>query len=1114
MANVSLIRSLDAAYDSFVISALKAKGYTVNEFAFADSQAAFAANDPVIICGAYDCAAKTATYANDFLNRGGNLITLGGPAFVNEHYAEADGKTTAELAQLFAGGAFGKRIGMDFTKTAEEYGFEPDTANPDSKKVEITATVKTVEDEKFGRALEWYSDRFAINEAFEAPFTFNEDENVIGFYARADENTRTITVKVLTNEGDTFKARITPEKDYQFFMLSARDFVYDGNRFMTLSWRRYGIQLDLSKVIKLQFGHALSHAYSVAGEHTFRIAEVSACSIPFINNDKIVVDGLCPKFKFFPVKNVSAVKVSDRQAILAKKELPLYEGMFSHPPRQQGLGFDNDRHRRFIPLIETIGKDGLNSGFLAYMMLNRSTRDFSLDFGGKDYKRNGSALAAFTVNDPKFYEDGGADMVADALSAMLRPVMLVEGGTDEFIYRNDMAEGKAGILCSAKIGADLTPYTAKLSAPGIDLTVALSDFAAVKEDNGLTYLRYAVPFAAKEGDARVSLYENGVLVDQLAHTVKIHTLKPEAERRYAKILPGTNEISIDGKPTRFFGVNYMPTYDMSNESFWINEHYVSAFSYDPDVIEVDLQRCKNIGLNAVSLFVYYEPSLRANNILHLMTRCEELGIYVNLSLRPHANPFDFAEHEVRALIEKYRLDKLDNLVGYDIAWERYVGTYEPCYGNMNGRKSFDADWRFFLKNRYGSYEKAEEVLGYPLPRNAEGEVIGLCDDMLREDGDYNKLVAAYRQCIDHSVRRAHHMACDFIRSVDPNHLISARSGDASTIPLVDPGIYGYDYDAMSAAVDTTSPESYALSDDEKSIRQGVFTNIYSRYANPDNVVQWMEFGKSIWTGSNFTPNTKNRGFQAEYYRRFFDMLLTGHTAGMFCWWYFGGYRIGENSDFGIVDPDGGIRPVTEVLMEYSPKFLNAPPLKKPDVLLEIDRDLHADGLRSVYRGVEDELFAAIKEGKTVAFVDKATGTTSADVSLTEVGNIEPTGCSPKYLDGIITSIRVITENGTVTAANGGTVELGADASATLQIMVQNTTYAKWLAGDGYGSVHFTSDEDSAVSFALDLPCEMNKRDRVCFTVFADKAEGTVKAKFTAKERSVFGDRLELTIKRK
>lgn len=151
----------------------------------------------------------------------------------------------------------------------------------------------------------------------------------------------------------------------------------------------------------------------------------------------------------------------------------------------------------------------------------------------------------------------------------------------------------------------------------------------------------------------------------------------------------------------------------------------------------------------------------------------------------------------------------------------------------------------------------------------------------------------------------HIVACDYIRSIDPNHLISARSGDASTIPLVDPGIYGYDYDAMSAALDTVSPESYALSDDDKSLRQGVFTNIYARYANPDNAVQWMEFGKSIWTGSNFTDNRKMRRFQAEYYRRFFDMLLAGHTAGMFCWWFVGGYRIGENSDFGILDPDGG-----------------------------------------------------------------------------------------------------------------------------------------------------------------------------------------------------------------
>ena len=377
--------------------------------------------------------------------------------------------------------------------------------------------------------------------------------------------------------------------------------------------------------------------------------------------------------------------------------------------------------------------------------------------------------------------------------------------------------------------------------------------------------------------------------------------------------------------------------------------------------------------------------------------------------------------------------------------------------------------------------------------------------MLREDGPYNKMVAAYRTCIDHAVRRAHIAACDYIRSLDPNHIIGARSGDASTIPLVDPGIYGYDYNATSAAFDYCSPESYALSDDWNSVRQGVFTAIYARYANPDNVVKWMEFGKSIWTGSNFTPNTKNKEFQAEYYRRFFEMLLAGHSTGMFCWWYFGGYRIGENSDFGIVDPDGGIRPVTRVISEYSSKFLNQPAQKPADVVLTIDRDLHSDGLRSVYRGVEEELFQAISQGKTVAFVDGSAGTTSADVPLTEVGNIEYSGCSPKYLDGIITGLLV---NGKE-YANGAVVDADANEEIVLQIGLQNTTACQWLSS-GTGSVSLISDDGN---FKLDIPHNMAKRDRVTLTVTLSNQCQYITAKLVAADRGIFGDRLSLQINR-
>ena len=140
MATCTLIRSLHAHYDSSVISALEAFGYQVNAVSFENSAEAFIKDDPIIICSAQDCMAGTATLAQEFLNRGNNLIILGGPAFMNEHYPPQELQTTAELAQAFASGSFGKQVRMDFSRSAEEYGFLPDTYNPDSKKVEITAT--------------------------------------------------------------------------------------------------------------------------------------------------------------------------------------------------------------------------------------------------------------------------------------------------------------------------------------------------------------------------------------------------------------------------------------------------------------------------------------------------------------------------------------------------------------------------------------------------------------------------------------------------------------------------------------------------------------------------------------------------------------------------------------------------------------------------------------------------------------------------------------------------------------------------------------------------------------------------------------------------------------
>ncbi len=1058
--------------------------------------------DLIIVEDAKHTPAGLKEYLYQALSNGKNVLMLGGVPFNNEYYMmENRFVSLSNLSDQLKDGGFSKRTLLDFSNPKILDSFVPDTNNPDSKEVELTASLSIAAHDLFPHCLHWSTDRFYINESFEAPVSFETGENVIGFFHCADAQTRIITIKLIQEDGFTYRACVTPEADFSFAMLDAHDFT-------CMNGKRGEIPplVDFQKVKKIQFGHALSHAYSCAGEHNFYIADLCTGTIPFLKPSKITIDGLCPQYRFFPMRNMSASRVYENQAILSPAPIPKISDVYSFSPRAQGLGIDHNRRSRFIPLIETIGADGLQSGFLAYMILNRGTSP-------RPYALNGSALTVFTVNDESFYLDGGIDFVMQAADAMCAPVLLVEGGTDSFIYQEEQTEGTLGALCSVKSAAGLSGYEIHISAPGAEQIWPLTEAVCISEQNGFSYLRMALPFSPMEGSVSVALVKDGVTKDRIVHSVSVYHPKPAAERRFASLHPTDNEVIIDGKPVRFFGVNYMPSYDATLDDFYAFEHYVSSFSYDPDVIERDLLRIRAIGMNAVSVFYYFDPSVSSSNILHLISRCQAHGLYVNLSIRPHANPFDFSKEEVEAMIKTYHFDEIDTIVGYDIAWERYVGTYEPCYGNFNGRKSFDAAWRFFIQNRYGGAERAESLFGCALPRNESGEIIGLSDDQLRHDGEHTKMAAAYRCCIDMEVRRAHTAACNFIRSIDQNHLISARSGDASTIPLVDPGIYGYDYDAMASGVDTLSPESYALSDDINSLWQGVFTNTYARYAKNNTVIQWMEFGKSIWTGSNFNDNTVMRNRQASYYRAFFDMLLAGHTAGAFCWWWFGGYRQGENSDFGIIDPDGSDRPVTKVIREYANRFIHAPAMKAPEKYIKINRDLHADGLRSVYQSVQPALFDAIRKKEMIAFCDDSFGCTSADVPLTETGGMNASGCSPRYLDSFISSVQIKVNEQVFSVSNGGCVSIPKNTAFTVSLTMQNTTDALWLSEEGYGQVQLVS-EDTSCAQVIPLFEEKRKNESAVFMMTYDESfEGTIHAALHANGRTAFGERFRCTIHR-
>jgi hypothetical protein len=73
----------------------------------------------------------------------------------------------------------------------------------------------------------------------------------------------------------------------------------------------------------------------------------------------------------------------------------------------------------------------------------------------------------------------------------------------------------------------------------------------------------------------------------------------------------------------------------------------------------------------------------------------------------------------------------------------------------------------------------------------------------------------------------------------------------------------------------------------------------------------------------------------------------------------------EQSDYGIVNPDGTDRPVTRVIREWGPRFLAAPKPAAPKYWIEVNRDRDARGLPGIYEAVKAEYWQAIEQGRGV-----------------------------------------------------------------------------------------------------------------------------------------------------
>jgi hypothetical protein len=173
----------------------------------------------------------------------------------------------------------------------------------------------------------------------------------------------------------------------------------------------------------------------------------------------------------------------------------------------------------------------------------------------------------------------------------------------------------------------------------------------------------------------------------------------------------------------------------------------------------------------------------------------------------------------------------------------------------------------------------------------------------------------------------------------------------------------YDFYGLAGVVDVWAPEAYGRIGDWECVKAGEFTAAYARLCDPAKPLVWAEVGYSVRDNERMADDPVKASFQGRHFEDLYRMLTESGSDGVFFWWYPGGFRRGENSNFGIINPDGTDRSATAVIRTQGARFLAAPKPAKPDYWTAVDRDRDARGLYGIYEAKQAEFWKAIVEGR-------------------------------------------------------------------------------------------------------------------------------------------------------
>ncbi len=898
--------------------------------------------DLLVLPAAFSLPADSVQTVQEFLKKGGDLVTLQAPAFSDLLWKSDAEWLSRDAWRKVLQNQETKQMLLDFDD-ADPKQFRRSTNTPRSP------AAWNLVPGRWGKAL---FVRIANMQGWDTlaipvkKHPFPAGHRLTCLYARGSKETRTLSLEWRETDGSRWIAAFPVTEKWRRVVLAPEDFHFWES---TPGRGGRGDRFHPEKASDLTIGVAWTHTGPRGGRYEYAIDQVGTAPDPVKVPPPVVrasppqIEGIAPGFKFYKLRDVEKLQTK-APWFSADVKLPRADLLRAHHPRPTGKGIGKERRRRWIPLIEALGPRGRWRGAPASLFV---------DF---DRAMPGSVRAVFSVHDASWYKEASVQkVIRETVERMAYGVFLEEAGTGRFtVWPGEPVSIGARVVNLSKRPAEGMKLRFQVHGEGAPASVLDAEQILTVSANGdKTIVReLSLPEGRNEFRVQVDLFKGGTLLDRVTHELHVLTVKPEKERRYVTVRDG--DFWRDGSRRFVHGVNYMPSAGIALDNQEDFEFWIDARPYDPEFIQRDLERCRSLGLNSVSIFIYHR-SLEAGNLLDILRRCEELDLMVNLSIRP-GTPMSYNWPWWKEIITKHKLALFDIIYAYDIAWE-------PFFGTIGERRRYDANWREWIEKKYGSITKAEKVWSVTAPRFG-GHVSSPVEKQLGGDGTHRKMVADYRRFVDELVHSRYQEAAERIRNVDPNHLVSFRMTVTG-----DPTFYGakkmpYDFRGVARSMDFLAPEGYGRIGDWERVKPGIFTVAYARYCAPEKPVIWAEAGVHAWNVQTMQIDPDRLKFQGEYYADFCRMVLESHANGVVWWWYPGGYRTNERSDYGIINPDGTDRPATKVIRRFSPKFQGRGRRPKPDVWIDIDRDADARGLFGVYERVKEKFWRAVDAGNT------------------------------------------------------------------------------------------------------------------------------------------------------